>query len=134
MSRRVQACANAVERWTEEAPEEIQELWKRIAITVWKTSDNTELCTLSWAEWKLDIATFKVPPYGQEVDLEITTEQRLVHCPEGAKELFTSRNRNPSGRPATVFEVVDAFLSNEWTPHWCCQVCRKRQSKKIIVE
>jgi hypothetical protein len=128
------AVATAIQHWTSEAPEELQPLWNRVAFTLWKTSDGIELCTLSWPEWKLDIATFKVPHFDQEVSLDITTEQRLVHCPDESKELFTSRQRNPSGTLATVPEVVDAFLANEWTPHWCCQICRKRQSKKIIVE
>lgn len=134
MSRRFTACETAIQQWTSEAPEELQPLWDRIAFTLWKTSDGIELCTISWPEWKLDIATFKIPPANQEVDPNIVTEQRLAHCPEGSKELFTSHSRNPSGKLATVPEVVDAFLSNEWTPHWCCQMCRKRQSKKMIVE
>jgi len=132
MSNESRVVKGLLNRWTNESEPELAPMWGRVRYNIWKRMDNTVMCTLQWAPMQVDIATFVVPD--DIPDADPITDQKLVWNKPGRRPLLLPVNTCKLTEFATVPEVVDAFLSGDWTPHWMCHTCRKRMTFKIRPE
>ena len=132
MSNESRVVKGLLNRWTNESEPDLALLWGRVRYNIWKRMDNTVMCTLQWAPMQVDIATFVVPddiPASDPI-----TDQQLVWNKPGRRPILLPVKKCKLTEFATVPEVVDAFLSGDWTPHWMCHTCRKRMTFKIKPE
>jgi hypothetical protein len=113
--------------WIDQAPDDIKQLWKKITTTIWEKK-GVPMCTVQWDYFHLDIATFSIPMDGS---VDVFSDQNMVWNEEGKKPLFIHQSKHPTGEKATVCEMVDEFLSGNWTPHWTCYKCRERQRGRM---
>jgi hypothetical protein len=115
-------------RWANDSDEDIKLLWSKVRYNVWTRRDENVMVTLQWTPFELDIATFVLP---KTMDEDPNTDQMLVFNEPDQHPLLIPKHKFKEGDLATVPEVVDAFLSGQWTPHWRCHTCRKRMTNKI---
>lgn len=115
-------------RWIKESEEELRPMWNRIRYNVWTRRDEKVMVTLQWVPFELDIATFVLP---ETIGEDPYTDQMLVFNEPGEHPLFIPKHKYKTGDLVTVPEVIDAFLSGQWTPHWRCHTCRKRMMSKL---
>lgn len=132
MSNESRVVKGLLNRWTNESEPDLALLWGRVRYNIWKRMDNTVMCTLLWPPMQVDIATFVLPDDIPESDP--VTDQQLVWNNPGRRPILLPIKKCKLTELATVPEVVDAFLSGDWTPHWMCHTCRKRMTFKIKPE
>lgn len=120
-------CNDLIEQWIKSAPDEIKPLWRRVSTTLW-VKNGVDMCTLQWDYYHLDLATFAVPSNGE---VNVISDQNMVWNKDNKTPTLVHKSKNPDGDLATVCDMVDEFLSGNWTPHWTCYKCRERKRGRI---
>jgi hypothetical protein len=87
--------------------------------------------SITWPAWRLKLVTFRMP---KDWDRSVDSAESI----ETIDSLFWHQNKlvwitdkNASDFPnnmqrATVAEIIDEFLSGNWTPPWKCGFCVSR--------
>lgn len=108
--------------------------WKQIEPTI----GYGKIVTLSWPKWKLKIVSFKMPEQwsGNTDDAENILTIDNLYLIDGQLVWRTSKSEQKydwsNNKQAFVIDIVDMFLSGEWTPPWKCGFCQQRHNKKLL--
>jgi len=115
---------------------EYQAGWSKLETTV----TNTNIVTLSWPSWKLKIVSFKVDPSefvkASSIEEYAMNLEALDNIYDIEEEFVwkTFKNINDKDwnqyQKGKVVDIVDGFLSGDWTPPWKCGHCMARLSGK----
>lgn len=114
-------------RWCSLADDHVRERWYKTHLIFWHK--DKPMATLRWAPFDLDVVSFEIPqewPGDEAVDLWTCHQPLMLGDTNGGEPAIVSSKQAPNGTPATVCEVVDAFLEGLWTPYWHCASCRRR--------
>ena len=107
----------------------------------WKLLEPTigygHIVTLTWPKFKLKVVSFKMPDdwNNETAYAEMIRTIDPLYDVDGQIIWRTVKTENTrewdDTDKAFVIDVVDAFLSGEWTPPWKCGFCQQRHNKKI---
>jgi hypothetical protein len=112
------------------SPGDIVDGYKQIEIRV-GFKDDKPVTSLIWKSWKLQICSFEAKPTTEVMPLSIFVDDQIYMHPNGQDLIVRTHTDDKTQnwdqlRRAYVYEVIDAFLSGDWTPPWKCGFCRDR--------